>query len=274
MRHKFQAAAGGTFGRLTFSTATAAWLAAVEAADHAADGLGPMEDNVYNAKGVWGDRRIPYGGQALQFIGARTLAGALVPAVGNAPTTVNLVDFDRFAITPNGVDSFVNTETTGAEVMTEGDNHVAFGIRPYTIPTTPSTWDRVIGAQGQLQVFVSATNQPGAFRGGFLGPGVLALAAAKWPRIGVMDGMVYMSRINDSTVRVRLLDESEDIANARTVAASVLTNKVGLGGFPFQPTTDIAAAPYTWYSIGTYIDPALLRQWELNALNTITAALA
>lgn len=89
-----------------------------------------------------------------------------------------------------------------------------------------------------------------------------------------MDGMVYMSRINDSTVRVRLLDESEDIANARTVAASVLTNKVGLGGFPFQPTIDLAPAPLTWYSVGTYIDPALLRQWELNALNTITAALA
>ena len=79
-------------GRLNFAPATNAWLAAVEAADGQL-----LENGVYNAMGAFGDYRIPLGGACCLMAGARTLAGALVPMVGAAPTAFNFVsgDYDR-----------------------------------------------------------------------------------------------------------------------------------------------------------------------------------
>lgn len=68
---------------------TLAYIAAVEAADGQ-----QLENEVLRAMVEFANYRIPLGGAAVAMIGARTLAGALIPIVGPAPTNFNFVSAD------------------------------------------------------------------------------------------------------------------------------------------------------------------------------------
>ena len=105
-----------------FSPATIAWLAAVEAADGQ-----PLEPAAYAAMGTFADYRIPLGGACCLMAGARTLAGALVPMVGAAPTAFNFVSGDYNRVTGlvgNGSTKYLDSNRAG-DADAQDSFHVA-----------------------------------------------------------------------------------------------------------------------------------------------------
>ena len=92
----------------TFSTATRNYLLDVEAADQQT-----LEPEVLKVMGQFAEYRIPLGGACCLMAGARTLAGALVPMVGETPTNVGPFvsgDYDRTTgLVGDGIGKYLNS---------------------------------------------------------------------------------------------------------------------------------------------------------------------
>ncbi|MEO1003547.1 MAG: hypothetical protein AAFX65_10615 [Cyanobacteria bacterium J06638_7] len=103
-----------------------AWIAAVEAADGQA-----LEPAVAAAMAAFFDWRVPYGGACCLLKGARTLAGALTPLIGPAPTAVDVSggDYTRYNL-ELGPDTIASRIETGFNTSNLGltDHHVVVRI--------------------------------------------------------------------------------------------------------------------------------------------------
>ena len=115
----------------TFSTATRNYLLDVEAADQQT-----LEPEVLKVMGQFAEYRIPLGGACCLMAGARTLAGALVPMVGETPTNVGPFvsgDYNRVTgLVGDGSTKYLNSNRAG-NADAQINNHCAIYV---TAPLT------------------------------------------------------------------------------------------------------------------------------------------
>lgn len=126
---------GGILGQA--SAETLAYITAVETAD----GQG-LEPAVLAALVSFANWRIPLGGACCILAGARTLAGALVPLVGPAPTGVNLVagDYSRtLGLAGNGTNKTVATGYFNNS-MAQNSRHLAINLSVYSYTSAGNTY--------------------------------------------------------------------------------------------------------------------------------------
>ncbi len=102
------------------AAAAQSYVAAVEAADGAA-----LEPAVATALRTLAEWRIPLGGQCWAGCGARTIAGALTPMVGPAPTGVNLVsgDYSRTQGITAAAGKYIATNRFPSDIGVRGNAH-------------------------------------------------------------------------------------------------------------------------------------------------------
>lgn len=105
-----------------FSPEVRQYLARVEDADGAR-----LEAPVISVMAALASYRIPLGGAAVFMAGARTLAGALVPMVGEAPTAFNFVggDYSRsLGLVGNGSTKYLSSNRNN-NAEAQGSQHLA-----------------------------------------------------------------------------------------------------------------------------------------------------
>jgi len=189
--------------------------------------------------------------------GARTLAGALVPLVGAAPTNNNFLpeDYNReTGLVGNGstkyLDSnFVNDSSTATDLhmsayttSTDPTGYLlAARIEPYNSANTD-----LFTASGVLRARVNTNNQ------------VLATLA---------DGLQGATR-SGTTVNVR----SGENTGTGTVSGEI-TQGVSFDVFAREPTGDFSTNRIAFYSLGSVLDLALLNTRVTALVNAIGAAL-
>ena len=240
-------------GRLNFAPATNAWLAAVEAEDGQL-----LENGVYNAMGAFGDYRIPLGGACCLMAGARTLAGALVPMVGEAPTEVNFVseDYDRTTgLKGDGIGKYLDNNRAG---NADAQNNVHIGV--FVTTADPSGTRLYMGGSaggggfslGVASGFVFTRNQSASFNISSTASTVTGLLAS-----ARSEGASYGTRFGGNTATVSITSE----APAATTIAVFRENREG--GFHTN-------ARLSMYSIGPDADLTAMD----TAITTCMSALA
>jgi hypothetical protein len=240
---------------------TLAWIAAVEAADGQ-----QLEDSALEPMVTLANWRIPLGGVCLPMCGARTLAGALVPMVGPAPTGVNLVpgDYSRVnGIAGDGTTKSVNT----------GYNHNASG-------------------QNSFHGFVNASANPGG-AGYYFGAGATEAGAtqvgrftssANWvtrcqvsTSIGVISfsvtelGLIGVIRETSLGYRLRVGAGSENLVVPSQ--APLNNNLIVFARGTAAVAANHIAATLNFYSFGAGISTTIESEF-VTRVGTFTAAIA
>ena len=253
MRGHFLRAAAGNQAP-AFSAETLAWLAAVEAADGQA-----LEPAVYSAMGTFADYRIPLGGACCLMAGARTLAGALVPMLGEAPTNVGPFvsgDYSRSTgLVGNGSTKYLNSNRAG---NADAQNNVHIGV--FVTTADPSGTKLYMGGSsanggfslGVTSGFVFTRNQSSAFNiSGTASTATGLLASAR------SGSASYGTRFGGNTATVSITSQGPA---ATTIA--VFRENAG-GGYHTN-------ARLSYYSIGPAVDLAAMD----TAITTCMSALA
>lgn len=257
------------------------WLDAVETADDAEDGLGPMDLHIRAAKKAWAVSRLEYPGWAIHLDGARTLAGALVPLLGPAPSLVNFTTatgvFDGRTLDLNGVDQIIDSNFVfgdNKDSFSPTDIHIAVSTKPFAI--TPN-WDRVMGSTGGIQCYTNINSN--FYRGQIMGP------VTNWtsgPTTDETDGLVFVGRDPNTVVadfctlaaRSNVTGTLETGGEADPVSLPLPNQPFGIGGYLAEPVDDICPVRLRWASTGPWIDPAVMDQWDQDCTAAIDAALA
>ena len=241
-------------GRLNFAPATNAWLAAVEAADGQL-----LENGVYNAMGAFGDYRIPLGGACCLMAGARTLAGALVPMVGAAPTEVNFVseDYDRTTgLKGDGIGKYLDSNRNN-NVDPRDSNHNALYITFFS---------------GGTQVYMGAdsptnsagTNNIGRTYNLFFRNRSTGTAYATPPSL---PSLVGTSRAASGSYIYRAGGMSQPYANTSQIPFNGSITIFASGGTGFRSSSRIS-----FYSIGPSVDLDAMDTAITTCMNALAAA--
>jgi hypothetical protein len=252
--------------RATFDADAAAYLRAVEAADGQA-----LEPPVKRAvddffRGTKADGTFGALKASCILCGARTLAGALVPLAGDAPTNNNFVDADynrETGLVGNGSSKYLNSNRT-CDADGEDDRHWAFFST-----TALSNIDCCFGADiagtfSNTQVRVNTEN--------FLfcaSPDSTGASAALFANSGAQ-GFHGASRDNSASFVAR----SAGSAITKTVSSAV---PPGDDLFFFARNTSTGASNHAstrlaFYSIGTAISDLALLDARVTALVTSIGA--
>ena len=240
------------------------YIAAVEAADGQA-----LEDGVSLAihrfvagcksDGIWDAIKA-----SCILAGARTLAGALVPLVGTAPTNFNFVsgDYDR----ETGLKGDASTKYLDSNRNNNADpqdsSHDAIYVTSRNLVAT--------------YVFIGAANpfnETGGNRMGLTSPG-LSFASVRnstafiSSRYGADNSFYGMSRSNASNFIFRF-NGSNDIASS---ASEVPSNR-NIVVFGEAPNANLSSARISFYSIGESLDLDLLDNRVSTLMTDIGAAI-
>jgi hypothetical protein len=232
----------------------AAYITAVEAADTAAGQSGGLETATKVAihsfvKGCKADGIWPAIKASCILAGARTLAGALVPLVGTAPTNVggNFVSGDynrKTGLVGNGSSKYLNSNRPGAASSANNQHLSTYVTSPPTLSLSS------LGGSDNTQVLVFSTNIE--FR--VSDAGSIAVSSP----IASLNGLVACSRASVAGYSYRA--RAGVISGFYTTSTSVSNNNNFLifarsnNSFP-QLATDARLA---FYSIGDSLDLALL----------------
>lgn len=240
MRHQIVRAAGGAAPSISDPDA-AAYIAAVEAADGQAleSGVGAaIDDFVVGCKsdGIWASIEV-----SCILAGARTLAGALVPLKGPAPTNVNFVsgDYNRLGLLGDGSSKYLDTNY-------ETDTPPLFDYHVSAMAASPATnGDHIIADEGYAVAptiisasgFMRSRNVNDSYS-----PGLAQVNANE---------LIGLSRASDSNFQY--------IHNgvSGTHVQEGRTNIVQDNIYVFRrgyTTTNYCAARLNWYSAGTSIN--------------------
>jgi hypothetical protein len=252
-----------------------AYIAAVEAADETASpGIGALEPATRMAinsfvKGCKADGIWPAIKASCILSGARTLAGALVPLVGTAPTSFNFVDADYVRKTGLVGDrtlvgaSIKYIDSNRASNADPQDNHhLSLYATQYVVPPSNGYF---IGAGLVAAGTTMIVGRPGdtgsrmrssTFNSGFSQPTAPTL-------IGVSraQSSSYAYRLDQSQTNVSQL--SNGVLSSNTFVFTV--NHSG----PVEPTN----ARLAFYSIGESLDLALLDARVTDLINAFAAAI-
>jgi hypothetical protein len=247
-------------GRRRFDPDAAAYIAAVE---------GPSGDNqaleravrvaidtfVRGCKsdGIWDAIKA-----CCIMAGARTLAGALTPLKGPAPTNFNFVSADYNRITGlkgDGATKYLDTGWTLGDFPGQGSAHVAVHVSQ----AVPSTGARYAGSRADVnspwQIFVNGSAASDSLRfwlgGGSGNEAVIGSAAQSV-------GLIGASR-SDTVLSAR----AGALTGARTEAASGVRGAQKIGVFALISEAGAVsgrnASRMQLYSLGGTVDLALLR---------------
>ena len=241
MRGHFLRAAAGNQAP-AFSAETLAWLAAVEAADGQA-----LEPAVYSAMGTFAEYRIPLGGACCLMAGARTLAGALVPMLGEAPTNVGGLfvagDYDRTTgLVGDGSTKYLDSNRAG---NADAQNNVHIGV--FVTTADPSGTKLYMGggsanggfSLGVTSGFVFTRNQSASFNISSTASTVTGLLAS-----ARSEGASYGTRFGGNTATVSITSEAPaatTIAVFRENAGGGLHTSARLSMYSIGPDVDLTA---------------------------------
>lgn len=228
------------------SPATRNYISRVESDDGQ-----PLENGVLAAMVTFANWRIPLGGACCILAGARTLAGALEPMVGAAPTGLNLAssDYNRRRILLNGSNKTIRTNETLAAY---GQNNRHVFIRypsPYVTPAAASfVWggNNISGSDALLSISTTSWRLRSA-------SGVPVSYNSQPTTIPVGRFGVFRNVAGS----VGILFGSNALVSAEpNTSATVVDSTLHIGG-------DLAGAQASpigpsIYSLGPHIDPATL----------------
>ena len=242
----------------TASPATLAYVQAVEAAD----GNIQLENGVLAAIVEFANYRIPLGGACCLMAGARTLAGALVPMVGAAPTEVNFVtgDYDRTTgLKGDGIGKYLDSNRNN-NADPQDSNHQSVFV---STAQSASAVTAYIGAgsgsdNGATHIGVIKNTDQLFIRSRNTG-------AVNLPGTSTATGLIGLSRGNSSGFTCRV---------SGGITVSSIVSQVPFNGnvlvfnrITSSPFTD---ARLSYYSIGPAVDLAAMD----TAITTCMSALA
>lgn len=232
----------------SFDSSSLAYISAVELADGQALEAG-VQDAINNfvvgckSDGIWSAIK-----SSCILAGARTLAGALTPLVGTAPTNYNFAsgDYDRASgLVGNGSTKYLDSNR-GSNADPQNSNHNAVYL---TSAATGVLAGAGPGTDAGTNVIVLAAGSPptgATFRSrSSTGTAVTATYA----------GLVGHSRSASGsyTIRVNSSNTTASVASAAALSENVLIFRRSGGGSPSYTASRIA-----FYSIGESLDLALL----------------
>jgi hypothetical protein len=261
------AAAGGA----AFDPDAAAYIAAVEAADTQA--LEPavraaINDFVVGCKadGIWNAIKA-----SCILAGARTLAGALVPLVGAAPTNFNFVagDYNRkTGLVGDRSTKYVSTNTKLTSFPTNNNHCSTYLSSPGTTTVTRAHFSA--GPTGFTDPLseVIALNTNTVIVRNLTGGNPTAFPAPA----GSATGLVGSSRSSNSTYIARVAQQNLDLT---INASSAPGNDMHLFRRNLEPSasTLYSDARLAFYSIGESLDLALLDARVTDLINAFDAAI-
>jgi len=193
--------------------------------------------------------------------GARTLSGALVPLVGTAPTNLNFVSGDynrRTGLVGNGSTKYLDSNRN-SNADPQNSRHIA--LYSSTQATTPQYY---IGA-GQTQAGSSLISRSD-------GTQSLVRLASNSTTTGsaLTNGLNAISRINSSTISVRNNGNTINYANT---SATPLSLNLFIFGSNDSGLNSPTSARFAFYSIGEFLDLALLDARVTDLINAIAGAI-
>jgi hypothetical protein len=248
----FRSPFGG--GRLSLDPDAAAYIAAVQTADGAALERSvkvALNDFVLGCKsdGIWDAIKA-----SCVMAGARTLAGALVPLKGAAPTNFNFVsgDYDRkTGLIGDGATKYLDSNRAN-DADPQNNNHNA-------------VFANFVGS------FAFMTTDNGAVSGAnFLGASLVRSRTATSVSWSPVAGLLATSRSVSSSYTYRagganvVVNQSSQLPSV----SSVRLYSLGVGGAPF------ATHRISFYSIGESLDLALLDARVSALMTAIDGAIA
>ena len=236
-----------------FSVATRNYLLAVEAADGQ-----QLENTVLAAMGSFAEYRIPLGGACCLMAGARTLAGALVPMVGAAPTNFNFVagDYNRVTgLAGDGIGKYLNSNRNN-NADPQDNRHIA-------------VWQSAIATTVSAHIVFGTANITGATRFVSFNPGtVSAVVTGTSVNIATMTtGFLGASRSNGSSAAAR-----NNSTPYSASSASVLPTSENLGVFGNSYGVALCSARLSMYSIGPAVDLTAMDTAITTCMNALAAA--
>lgn len=247
----------------SFDADATTYIAAVEAADGQS-----LESNVKTAindfivgckaDGNWSSLKA-----SCILAGARTLAGALVPLVGTAPTNFNFVSADynrKTGLIGNGSTKYLNSNRNN-NADPQNSKHIAAFVS--TLASFAPTWVSLAGAlpaDGTGRTNLEQQNNNALFN--FYANGATAVQ-----RNSPAAGLFGVSRSTSSTVNTLMNGSvvSGSSASQTPFSANLLFFGRWLNGADVQSASRIA-----FYSIGEAVDLALLN----TRLTTLMSSLA
>jgi hypothetical protein len=243
----------------------AAYITAVETADGQAleEKVKIAIDNFVlgcKADGIWSAIKA-----SCILAGARTLAGALVPLVGTAPTNYNFVagDYNReTGLAGNGSTKYLDSNRAN-NADPQNSNHNAVWLSTYT-----SGDQYLIGSASSLgSNFLLARSNEAFFRNRFDGLGGESLSATGSQFSG---GLFGMSRASSGAVNVTYRQNSGQVFTALTKGSLPPdSNNVSV----FKTSSSFSNVRLAFYSIGESLDLALLDARVTDLINAIGVAI-
>lgn len=204
--------------------------------------------------------------------GARTVAGAIVPLRGNAPTNNNFVagDYSRtLGLLGNDSNKYLatgynNNDTTN---FPQNDSHISC----YVSATQTDASGVLVGTQsvlGGILTISYATTSQVFFRNRAGSPRLLTVAPA---------GFQASTRNNSANFSSRVTFSGGNISDATTTAASATPSSNLFGvfcGFSGATANQFSAARMSFYSIGKSLSIPSLDTRVTTLINQIASALA
>jgi hypothetical protein len=247
-----------------FDSDAAAYIAAVEAADSASLGYSQgLENTVKTAinnfvlgcksDGIWTAIK-----SSCIMSGARTIAGALVPLKGPAPTNNGLSTYTRQLGPKGATGAYLNTNTTNFIDSDINNGHIAV----YTADTLDSGYaiasDTTLNGSVALRPYNAASSVFRLHSGG----GLVNTST-------VIKGLVGVSR-NNSAQANAIFNTAGGLVNTTSTQASQALSPVS-NIYVFS-RVNLPLLEYNqklaFYSIGTYIDLSLLNARLTTLINT------
>lgn len=246
--------------RLGLDPSTAVYLNAVAAADGSQLEAGvrkAIDDFVKGCKrdGTWSSLK-----SACILMGAKTLAGAIVPLVGTAPTNNNFVsgDYSR----TGGLLGNASTKTLDSNRLSDADPQDSFHMSVYASTAASSGTRMYISARvnltGGINIYRNTADLVYRSR---------AQTINTYTSDGDATGFIGQSRNNSTTFIAR-----HKGANNTATRTSQSPGTTGIAVFGTGESTSFRSdARMAWYSIGEAIDLALLDA-RVSALYTAIGA--
>jgi len=215
------------------------------------------------ADGIWSAIRA-----SCILAGARTLSGALVPLVGNAPSNNAFVSGDynrKTGLLGDGTSKSLATGYVSNTFLQQNSQH--FSVYVTSAPSSSTTVKVFLGNQSSLGsrslIYKSAADQ-------FSSRLATTSIATSVTGAGLTTGFKGGSRSSSSAVTARTNQSTTSASASSTALATGLSIYVFSGGFINQNLCD---ARMSFYSMGDNLDLSLLDSRITSFMNTLSTVL-
>jgi hypothetical protein len=264
IRRSIQRSIASRRGYVPSDANAAAYIAAVESADGAQleDAVRAAIDSFVlgcKADGIWNAIKA-----SCILAGARTLNGALVPLVGAAPTNFNFVsgDYDRkTGLVGDGSTKYLNTNRANDADPQDSNHNAIFVSSPNTYDATRYCMSGGGVVNGTNSMLSSTTSQTIAFRN---------RANTGANRLSFLGGFAASDRSSATAFITRINGTN---VTTSTASQTPTTNNIFLYAVSPTPAGYYSNARLAFYSIGEFLDLALLDARVTTLVNAIGAAL-